>query len=225
MKRVRGRAVALLVAGIVVSMLATRGQESAPAPSSAPAPAATPIASPAFLLRDDSGIDFVHRRFMTPGRKYLNEVMGSGVGLLDYDGDGRLDVYCVQCCPLPGYPGKTPAPPDALYRNEGRGADGRVRFARVADAVAVKKADGTVAKKPLGLGDREYGMSVTCPDVNNDGFPDLFVTNVCQGVRYRDKGNGVMVAVSNGGRDTLYRNNGDGTFTDVTDKSGIVDVD
>ena len=227
MKRVRGRAVALLVAGIVVSMLATRGQESAPAPapSSAPAPATTPISQPAFLVRDDSGIDFVHRRFMTPGRKYLNEVMGSGVGLLDYDGDGRLDVYCVQCCPLPGYPGKTPAPPDALYRNEGRGADGRVRFVRVADAVAVKKADGTVSKKPLGLGDREYGMSVTCPDVNNDGFPDLFVTNVCQGVRYRDKGNGVMVAVSNGGRDTLYRNNGDGTFTDVTDKSGIVDVD
>jgi len=160
MKQVRGRAVALLVAGIVVSMLATRGQESAPAPSSAPvtSPAVTPDASPAFLLRDDSGIDFVHRRFMTPGKKYLNEVMGSGVGLLDYDGDGRLDVYCVQCCPLPGNPVKTPAPPDALYHNEGRGADGRVRFARVADSVAVKKADGTVGKKPLGLGDREYGM-------------------------------------------------------------------
>jgi hypothetical protein len=182
-----------------------------------------PPPAPAFLLRDDSGIDFVHRRFMTPGKKYLNEVMGSGVGLFDYDGDGRLDVYCVQCCPLPGYPGNTPAPPDVLYRNEGRGADGRVRFSRVADWVSVKLPDGSTVKKSLGLGDRNYGMSVTCPDVDNDGHPDLFVTNVGTGVRYRDNGNGKITFVSNGGRDVLYRNNGDGTFTDVTDKSGIVD--
>ena len=52
----------------------------------------------------------------------------------------------------------------------------------------------------LGIG---YGMGVSCPDVDNDGDPDLFVTNV--------------------GRDVLYRNNGDGTFTDVTDASGILD--
>src|SRR5689334_9377174 len=81
-------------------------------------PAAPPAVAPAFLVRTDSGIDFVHRRFMTPGKKYLPETMGAGVGLLDYDGDGRLDVYCVQGCPLPGYPEKVEAPRDALYRNE-----------------------------------------------------------------------------------------------------------
>src|SRR5262249_27154138 len=155
-------------------------------------------------------------RFMTPGKKYLNEVMGSGVGLLDYDGDGRLDVYCVQCCPLPGSPGRTPAPPDLLYRNEGRGADGRARFSRVPNSVPLNRPDGTSAKRPLGIGDLNYGMSVTCPDLDNDGDPDLFVTNVGTGVRYRDAGNGVMKLVSNGGRDVLYRNNGDGTFTDVS---------
>ncbi len=228
MKRVLGRIVrAPWGAGLFVAVAATaaashaaRARQGAPAP--APAPAAT-SASSAFLLRDDCGIDFVHRRFMTPGKKYLNEVMGSGAGLLDYDGDGRLDVYCVQCCPLPGYPGKVDPPPDLLYHNDGKGPDGRVRFSRVPDVVTVKNKDGTTTKKKLGLGDLNYGMAVTCPDVDNDGDPDLFITNVCTGPRYRDKGNGVMQFVSNGGRDTLYRNDGDGTFTDVTDKSGIAD--
>src|SRR5262249_24737519 len=163
-----------------------------------PAPAA-PAAGPAFLERDDCGIDFVHRRFSTPSKKYLVETAGSGVGLLDYDGDGRRDVYCVQCCPLPGGPDRSPAPPDALHHNDGRGADGRFHFTRVPDSIAVRNADGTTVTRPLGLGDREYGMSVTCPDVDNDGDPDLFVTNVSTGVRYRDKGNGVMQFVSNGG--------------------------
>ena len=172
-----------------------------PAPG-APAKVVVPD-HPAFLERDDCGLDFVHRRFTTPSKKYLPEITGSGVGLLDYDGDGRLDVYCAQGCPLPGYPETVAAPPDALYRNLGR-VDGRFRFARVPDRVVVKRADGTSHEAPLGLGDREYSMSVTCPDVDNDGHPDLFVTNV--------------------GQDALYRNNGDGTFTDVTAQSGILDV-
>jgi len=218
-----------LVAGAAAAALRAPPPSAPQAAPAAPAPQAAPVApaknAPAFLERDDCGIEFVHQRFATPSKKYLVETAGSGVGLFDYDRDGLLDVYCVQCCPLPGGPAGVAAPPDLLFHNDGRGADGRFRFHRVADTVDVKRPDGTVAKKPLGLGDRAYGMSVSCPDVDNDGFPDLFVTNVCQGVRYRDKGNGVMVAVSNGGRDTPYRNNGDGTFTDVTDKSGIVDVD
>jgi hypothetical protein len=226
-----GAVVVVAAAGFVAALLgATRAgtttQSAPPASASQPAPApASAPAGPAFLERDDCGIDFVHQRFATPSKKYLVETAGSGVGLFDYDGDGRLDVYCVQCCPLPGGPANVEAPPDVLFHNDGRGADGRFHFSRVPDAVAVKQPDGTTVKRPLGLGDRSYGMSVTCPDVDNDGRPDLFVTNVSQGVRYRDNGNGKMTFVSNGGRDTLYRNNGDGTFTDVTDKSGIVDVD
>jgi hypothetical protein len=138
---------------------------------------------PVFVLRTDTGLDFRHFRFATPQKKYLCETAGAGIGLLDFDRDGDLDVYCVQSCPLPGFPGKEEAPPDALYRNEGG-----LRFTPVAKC---------------GLDDRRYGMGVSCPDVDNDGWPDLFVTNV--------------------GRDALYRNNRDGTFTDVTESSGIVD--
>ncbi len=157
---------------------------------------------PVFVERRDCGIDFVHRRFQTESKKYLVETAGSGVALIDYDGDGRLDVYCVQGCPLPGYTGHDEAPPDRLYRNLGG-----FRFAPVPELVpvSVKQADGTTltVEKPLGLGDRRYGMGVTCPDIDNDGDADLFVTNV--------------------GRDALYRNEGDGTFTDVTVESGVVD--
>ncbi|MBL8999198.1 MAG: VCBS repeat-containing protein, partial [Gemmatimonadetes bacterium] len=108
----------------------------------------------------------------------------------------RLDVYCVQSCPLPGYVGadaEAPPPIDRLYRNLGG-----FRFESVGPlvSVAVRQPDGSVKRveKPLGLDDARYGMGVSCPDVDNDGDPDLFVTNV--------------------GRDALYRNEGDGTFTD-----------
>jgi len=161
-----------------------------------------PAAAPAFRLLEDCGIDFVHHRFATPFKKYLCETAGSGVGLLDYDGDGRLDVYCVQCCPLPGYPAVGVPPQDLLFHNDGV-VDGRLRFHRVEDEVVVTAPDGTKKRKRLGLGDVGYGMGVSCSDVDNDGDPDLFVTNV--------------------GRDVLYRNEGDGTFTDVTEASGILD--
>lgn len=157
---------------------------------------------PWFVERPDSGVDFVHRRFMTTGKKYLCETAGAGIGLLDYDGDGRLDLYCVQSCALPGYDGAPEVAVDRLYRNLGG-----FRFEPVAPVVKVRVrgSDGVeqVMEKPLGLGDARYGMGVTCPDVDNDGDPDLFVANV--------------------GRDALYRNEGDGTFTDVTERAGIVD--
>jgi hypothetical protein len=193
----RGRSTALAFA--LVSGVAGNAAAQEPA---GPAGAAAKRDAPAFLLRADSGIDFVHRRFLTPGKKYLPETMGAGVGLFDYDGDGRLDVYCVQGCPLPGHPEPAAAPRDALYRNVGV-VDGHFRFRRVPDVVTVKAADGTTREAPLGLGEVGYGMAVTCPDVDNDGDPDLFVTRV--------------------GRDVLCRNNGDGTFTDVTAASGIQD--
>jgi hypothetical protein len=213
-------AAAVTAAGFVAALSgATQSAPPAAAPASAPA-------GPAFLERDDCGIDFVHQRFATPSKKYLVETAGSGVGLFDYDGDGRLDVYCVQCCPLPGGPANVEAPPDVLFHNDGRGADGHFRFSRVPDSVVVKQPTGIDdVKRPLRTRRQELRHVGHLSRRRQRQPPDLFVTNVCQGVRYRDKGNGVMVAVSNGGRDTLYRNNGDGTFTDVTDKSGIVDVD
>ena len=163
-----------------------------------------------FVERPDCGIDFVHRRYQTAGKKYLPETAGAGVALFDYDRDGDLDIYCVQSCPLPGYAGEEPARPDMLYRNEGN-----LRFVPVPaewdEPVEAEPGDPPLPpgsaprtrQRRLGLGDLNYGMGVTCPDVDGDGWPDLFVTNV--------------------GRDVLYRNNRDGTFTDVTAESGIAD--
>jgi hypothetical protein len=174
------------------------------------APKPPPPSSPVFVERPDCGITFVHHRYTTPATKYLPEITGSGVGLLDYDHDGDLDVYCVQGCPLPGYPGPEAPAPDQLFRN-----DGHFHFTLVPDVVdalvldekgAPKLgADGKplTTKKPLGLGDLRYGMAVTGPDVDDDGWADVFLTNV--------------------GHDVLYRNNRDGTFSDVTAESGIAD--
>ncbi len=140
----------------------------------------------AFLHHDPEqlGIDFVHRRYQTESIKYLPETAGSGMAMLDYDRDGDLDLYFVQCCPLPGYQGTQAAEPDRLYRN-----DGGFRFADVT--------------RSAGLGDLSYGMGVTCPDLDNDGFPEIYVANL--------------------GPNVLYHNNGDGTFENVSGGSGIDD--
>ncbi len=125
------------------------------------------------------GIDFQH----VSGHAqtfYLPEIMTGGVGLIDYDRDGNLDVYFVQGGRVVDRPATVPT--NNLYRNLGGGT-----FADVTDEA--------------GVGDTGYGMACTCGDFNNDGWPDLYVTNC--------------------GPNVLYRNNGDGTFTDVTETTGV----
>jgi tetratricopeptide (TPR) repeat protein len=115
----------------------------------------------------EAGIDFVHTSGRS-GRKYGVETIGSGAAFWDYDGDGRVDLFVVNSAALPGYRAGAKAS-DALYHNEGRG-----RFAEVA--------------AQAGLADTSYGMGCTTGDYDNDGDPDLFVSNFGLNALYRNEG-------------------------------------
>ena len=101
------------------------------------------------------GITFRHVNGAS-GHKLLPETMGSGVAVIDFDRDGRPDLFFVNGRPWPGQPGRAT---QALYRNRGDGTF----------------EDVTAA---YGLDVELYGMGVAVGDFDNDGWPDLFVTAV-----------------------------------------------
>src|SRR5262245_33972725 len=102
-----------------------------------------------------AGIRFKHTSGRS-GRLFLPETMGSGCAFLDYDGDGRLDLFLVNGAPLPGSPVKGPVY-SALYRNRG---------------------DGTFedVTKQAGLAEQMYGNGCAVGDYDNDGHDDLYVS-------------------------------------------------
>ncbi len=107
-------------------------------------------------ITERSGVDFTHHNAASKW-KYLPETMGSGVAILDYDGDGHNDLLFINGRPWPGAPG--PVPTMKLYRNKGGGV-----FSET-----TKEARLDV---PL------QGMGVAVGDFDNDGRPDLFITAV-----------------------------------------------
>lgn len=186
----------LLLAGGVLFQAAA-GSGCGPAENPEQAPAAEPVADRP-LLEDVSaavGLAFSHYPGVT-GEHFFIEPVGAGAALLDYDGDGDLDVYLIQSGDVPGAePGTPLIPLDAntpdgnrLFRND-LNPDGELHFTDVTDEA--------------GVGDRGYGMGAAVGDVDNDGDPDLYVTNF--------------------GANVFYRNDGDGRFTDMTAVSGADD--
>jgi hypothetical protein len=127
-----------------------------------------------------SRIEWTHTSGKSP-EKYLPESTGAGCAFLDYDNDGWMDIYLVNSGPCDFFTPKQPLR-NALYHNNRDGT-----FTDVTEKTGV-----------LGGG---YGMGVAVGDYNDDGFPDLYVTQY--------------------GRSILYRNNGDGTFSDVSEKAGV----
>ncbi|QDV34261.1 FG-GAP-like repeat-containing protein [Tautonia plasticadhaerens] len=130
----------------------------------------------------EAGLTFTYASGKTPERQ-IPETMGGGVGLLDFDGDGLLDVFVVQGGTFPPDP-DAPSTGDRLFRNRG---DGTFEDATESSGIA---------RLPAG-----YGHGVAVGDVDDDGDPDLFLTRW--------------------GSYALYRNNGDGTFGDATEASGL----
>ncbi len=178
--------------------------------------------------------------------RYL-PLVGGAVILGDYDGDGDLDVYLVNCALEPNASG------NRLYRNQGDG--------RFADVTA-----------EAGVGDQRQGMNAVFGDYDNDGHNDLYVVNYGPNVLYHNQGDGTFADVSQEARvdepqfgrqavfcdydhdhdldilvindvelseppsaeqfvlpddfpgqvNTLLRNNGNGTFLDQTDEAGLL---
>ena len=215
-------------------------------------------------IAKSAGIHFVTNSSPTPN-KNQPETMVGGVGLLDYDGDGYLDIYVVNGAAIPSLEKDGPQYKNRLYHNNGDGT-----FTDVTDKA--------------GLGGSGYGMGVAAGDYDNDGWPDIFLANVTSNQLFHNNGDGTFADVTakagvGGGiykgrkmwsvsaawldynndglldlfvtnyvewevnhdpvclagkersycdpkwykplPDTLYRNNGNGTFTDVSVETGI----
>jgi enediyne biosynthesis protein E4 len=212
-------------------------------------------------VRKAAGITFRQDSTQTDEKYYL-ETMGTGVGWLDYDQDGLMDLYFVQSAATDIY--KPPSPlHSALYHNNGDGT-----FTEVTEKAGVG-------------GEGHYGQGVAVGDYDNDGYPDLYVTGYGRAILYHNNGNGTFTDVTakagvadeggwstsagwfdydkdgwldlvvtnyidwspknnlwcgerhsgyrsychpgnyKGQRIKLYHNNHDGTFTDVSDSSGV----
>jgi enediyne biosynthesis protein E4 len=163
-------------------------------------PLAEADASPEEWFTDraqETGLNFVHFNGMT-GRFYQPEIMAGGAALFDYDGDGDLDVYLVQSRMLAA---GTPlvAPPD------GQLEDRLYRNELTVHADGTRALRFTDVTASSGIRTRGYGMGVATGDIDNDGDVDLYITGF--------------------GRNQLFRNNGDGTFADVSKASGTDDPD
>ena len=212
-------------------------------------------------VREAVGIDFKEDGTSTLAKNYI-ETMGTGLGWIDYDQDGLLDLYLVQTAETEWY--KAPRPlRSELWRNNGDG-----KFTNVTEKAGV----GAV-----GL----YGQGVAVGDCNNDGYPDLYVMGYARAILFKNNGNGTFTDVTKesgtgmegewpssaaffdydrdghldlvvanyiywdyknnlwcgekregyraychpdnhkGRKTVLFHNNGDGTFTDVSEKSGL----
>jgi len=214
-----------------------------------------------------AGVRFVTNNAASPQKNQI-ETMIAGVGLLDYDGDGLLDIYLVNGAAIPSLEKSDRKYFNRLFHNNGNGTF-------------------TDVTEHAGVAGKGFGMGVAVGDFDNDGRPDLFLANVGSNQLLRNNGDGTFqdvtaragltgavldgkkmwsaaagwfdynndgnldLFVSNYSKwevnhdpycgaanartychprlyepqhNTLYRNNGDGTFTDVSEETGIAGV-
>lgn len=129
-----------------------------------------------------AGLTKWHHQMGTPEKRYILDTTGSGVGLIDYDNDGWLDIYLVNGSTESALKGKSTPPHAALFHNNHDGT--------FTDVTA-----------KAGVANGRWGFGVAIADYDNDGWPDIYVSNF--------------------GKNRLYHNNHDGTFTDVAEKAGV----
>lgn len=208
-----------------------------------------------------AGIDFYHFDPATE-HHYIQETLGSGIAWIDFDGDGWLDLFCVQDGPVK--PDGKALPTCKLYRNNGNGSftdvtqqAGLVRpmfgmGCAVGDfdndgfddlvvtflggiVLYHNEPDGKGSRRFVdvtqraGLSDPHWATSCAWGDIDGDGLLDLYVCNYCE----IDLEHYPRCVTEKGQRYTcqpfhfpmvthrLFRNNGDGTFADISARSGI----
>jgi enediyne biosynthesis protein E4 len=192
----------LALAGSLLLILAACARSAETEKSSAST--SSPPAPPKVVFTDvtrQTGITFVHNSGAF-GRKYLPETMGSGVAFLDYDGDGRQDLYFVNSMDWPGHRKKESLP--ALYRNKG---------------------DGTFedVTRKAGLAVESYGIGVAAADYDNDGRVDLFVNALGPDHLFHNRGDGTFedVTARSGVSDPAFGSSA--TWLDY-DRDGFLDL-
>jgi hypothetical protein len=129
-----------------------------------------------------ASLDKFHHRMGGLEKRTILEMPGSGVALFDYDNDGWLDIYLVNGSTFPALAGKEAAPRAMLLHNNHDGT--------FTDVTA-----------EAGVANERWGFGAVVGDFDNDGWPDIYVTNF--------------------GKNRLYHNNRNGTFTDVAEKAGV----
>ena len=257
------RSLALLGPALPIpAPVATTGPRRKTSAASGPAQVATRAETAGLVRLEDvaerAGLAFRYNAHPS-GNLFLGDTMGGGVGLIDFDEDGFVDVYFVDGCPLPIPPGGD-FTPNKLFRN---------------------RRDGTFedVTAKAGVAGHGYGMGCTVGDYDNDGHDDLYVTGLARSILYRNRGDGTFEDVTERARvgttrwstaagfgdldgdhdldlvvvtyvradpavapecldptgrrfhcppgqftpeyDLLFRNNGDGTFTDVSRAAGL----
>ena len=125
-------------------------------------------------IAKESGVDFVHFSGMTKD-KHFPTAYGSGVAILDYDGDGRMDLYFANGTLLPA--GTASTGTNRLYRNLGAG-----RFRE--------------ASKSAGLAFAGYCHGIVTGDIDNDGDCDIYLCNSGRNVLYLNRGDGTFEDIS-----------------------------
>jgi enediyne biosynthesis protein E4 len=151
-------------------------------------------------VSDQAGLQFRHYNGMT-GKFFLPEIMGAGAALLDFDNDGDLDVFLVQGATLEA----ADQPARTLFPWQGPG-DLRSRLFRN-DLVIGKDGNRSLhftdVTEKSGIVANGYGMGAAVGDINNDGWTDIYVTNL--------------------NSNKMFLNKGDGTFADVTARTATGD--
>lgn len=140
-----------------------------------------------------AGLDFHHHNGLS-GKYYFPEIQGPGAALFDYDNDGDLDLYLVQGGQLLS---------DENSPTAARSGDQLYRNDLTIDEDGISRLSLVNVTKTAGIVTRQYGMGAAVGDIDNDGWPDLYRTAF--------------------GRNEMWRNNGDGTFSEIAAAAGVDD--